>query len=271
MNGPEKAGEPAGERLQKFISRCGFGSRRHCEELITGGKVTVNGVPATVLGSRINPRQDEVQVAGKRAVPRLPVYYLCHKPAGYICSCDNRQGPTVIDYFKRRGIRERVFPVGRLDSETEGLLILTNDGQLSNYLMHPRHHIGKTYRADLNTPLTEADAAKLRAGIDLEGQVTGPAEVAVSPAEAKRVFITIYEGRNRQVRRMFAALGYGVDYLQRVAYGNLKLNDLAKGKHRSISRMLLLRLIGVAEPEGTGEISEAEDEHGTGEEENSEA
>jgi len=249
-----------GERLQKFLARCGFGSRRHCEMLITAGKVTVNSAVQTVLGSRIDPEHDDVRVAGKRAVPRLPVYYLCHKPSGYLCSCDTRQGPTVIDYFARRGIRERVFPVGRLDGDTEGLLILTNDGELSNYLMHPRHHIGKTYRADLNAPLTGEDAAKLRAGIDLDGKMTAPAEVAVSPANPQRVFITIYEGRNRQVRRMFAALGYTIDYLQRVAYGNLKLADLPRGRHRSISRTLLLRMIGVPEPGESGVIMEDLDE-----------
>lgn len=261
--------EQGGERLQKFLARSGFGSRRHCEMLITTGKVTVNGAVQTVLGSRLDPKQDEVRVAGKRAVPRLPVYYLCNKPAGYICSCDNRQGPTVIDYFLRRGIKERVFPVGRLDGATEGLLILTNDGELSNYLMHPRHQIGKTYRADLNSPLTEDDAVKLRAGVELEGRLTTPAEVTVSPASPQRAFITIREGRNRQVRRMFESLGYTIDYLQRVAYGNLKLTDLPVGKHRSISRTLLLRMIGVPEPESAGAI--AEEEHGTGEEKDSEA
>ncbi len=254
---------PDGERLQKYLARCGVGSRRHCEALITAGKVTVNGQVATVLGSRVQPH-DDVRAGGKRAVPRRPVYYLINKPAGCLTSCDNRQGKTVIDVAQRRGVKERVFPVGRLDLDTEGLLILTNDGHLANYLMHPRHHVGKTYRVDTAAPVTEAECAQLRAGVQLEDAVTSPAEVTVSPAEPCRTFVTIYEGRNRQVRRMFAALGHEILYLQRVAYGHLRLGDLPKGDVRPISRALLLRLIGVPDS-GESAIAEVSDHDGTAE------
>jgi len=235
------------ERLQKFLARCGLGSRRACEELISQGAVQVNGQVVTTLGTRINPETDIINYLGRKVIPRALVYVVFNKPIGLLSSCRSNQGRTVVDHLRNRGVRERVFPVGRLDRDTEGLLLLTNDGELANRLMHPRGRIGKTYRALLDTPLAEIDREKLIAGIELEDGRTAPCRVENTSASKNGVYITIYEGKKRQVRRMFSALKYQVEELQRVRYGNLGLGKLKPGQYRRVSRALLMKLIGADE------------------------
>lgn len=249
-------------RLQKYLASCGVGSRRKCETLITAGQVTVNDAVVTELGTRVVPGADLVVVNGARVFPLAPVYYVVNKPAGLICSCAVSQGPTIIDYLHRKGVAKRVFPVGRLDRDSEGLLLVTNDGELANRLIHPRAGLTKIYAVTLGRPLEEADRVRLAAGIELDDGPTGPVKVVQSKADKNRVLVTLHSGRNRVIRRMFEAVGYRVAKLQRIRLGGLTLGELKPGEFRPISRTLLLKLIGLPETpapdEGGDDGSETE-------------
>jgi 23S rRNA pseudouridine2605 synthase len=223
-----------GERLQKVLARAGIASRRRVEEMIAAGRVRVNGVVAR-LGQRVDPAKDEVEVDGSR-VPLAAdlVYFLMNKPEGIVTTAADPQGrATVVDLLE--GDR-RVWPVGRLDVDTEGALLLTNDGELTFRLTHPRYEVPKTYVAEVARTVSRAEAGTLARGVDLEDGTTAPARVRVLETSRGRslVEITIAEGRNRQVRRMFAAIGAPVLRLARTAIGPLMLGRLKPGTYRRL-------------------------------------
>ncbi len=223
--------ETQGERLQKVLARAGFGSRRACEEMIEDGRVVVNGDVAT-LGRRVNVEGDEVSVDGVLIGVRPGmVYYLLNKPAGVVTTAQDPQGrPTVVALVPDE---PRVFPVGRLDMETEGLLLLTNDGSLAHRLTHPSFGVEKEYMAKVSGEPTRGDLRRLREGVDLEDGMTAPARVAVLAPDLLR--ITIHEGRNRQVRRMCDAIGHGVVRLVRTRVGPLADRSLSPGQWRELT------------------------------------
>jgi len=220
-----------GERLQKVLAIRGWGSRRVCEEMIAEGRVTVNGSVA-VLGQRVDVDTDTVEVDGVQIGLRPDlVYYLLNKPAGVITTASDPQGrPTVIELVPDE---PRVFSVGRLDVDTEGLLLLTNDGDLANRISHPSHGVEKEYLAHVNGNVPGNLLHRLREGIELEDGMTAPARASqLSPGLLR---ITIHEGRNRQVRRMCEAIGFPVQRLARVRIGPLRDSTLAPGQHRSLT------------------------------------
>lgn len=229
-------GDPSateGDRLQKILAALGWGSRRTCEELIADERVTVNGEVAE-LGRRVDTLVDVIAVDGVPigARPDL-VYYLLNKPRGVISTASDPQGrPTVVDIVPQS---PRVFPVGRLDAETEGLLLLTNDGDLTHFLTHPSKGVDKEYVVLLrgNPRLTEGQLKKLREGLELEDGPTAPAKVG--QRSDSTVSITIHEGRNRQVRRMFEAVGHDVERLVRTRIGPLTDTKLKPGAWRELS------------------------------------
>lgn len=237
----------AGERLQKVLARAGRGSRRACEELIAGGRVTVNGEIAT-LGRRVDPLHDTVAVDGVPVSVRPDhVYYLLNKPPGVITTASDPAGrPTVVSLVPQA---PRVFPVGRLDAATEGLLLLTNDGELANRLAHPRFGVEKEYLAEVDSRPTPAAVRRLREGVDLEDGRTAPAKVSVVPPLGLR--ITIHEGRNRQVRRMCDAVGLSVRRLVRTRIGPLADRRLPPGAWRELTRAEV-RALEEAVASGTG-------------------
>jgi pseudouridine synthase len=223
-----------GERLQKVLARSGFGSRRACEDLIEAERVTVNGEVAT-LGRRVDPASDRIEVDGV-AVPTAPglVYYLLNKPAGVVTTASDPQGrPTVVDLVPAT---PRVFPVGRLDYQTEGLLLLTNDGELAQGLAHPSRGVEKEYLVEVDGEPGRDALRRLREGVLLDDGPTGPARVRVAqrlPGGAALV-IVIHEGRNRQVRRMCEAVGHPVRRLVRTRIGPLVDRRLPPGRWRPL-------------------------------------
>jgi 23S rRNA pseudouridine2605 synthase len=225
------APDAGGERLQKVLARAGLGSRRVCEDLIAAGRVTVNGVVAE-LGRRVEVDSDLIEVDGA-AVGVRPglVYYLLNKPTGTVTTSDDPQGrPTVVDLVPAE---PRVFSVGRLDLDTEGLLVLTNDGELTHRLTHPSFGVDKEYVAHLEGRPTRAELRRLREGVELEDGITAPAQVALVSPEVLR--IVIHEGRNRQVRRMCEAIGHPVRRLVRSRIGPLTDRRLKPGHWRELT------------------------------------
>ncbi|MDO5415163.1 MAG: pseudouridine synthase [Bacillota bacterium] len=226
-----------GVRLNKYIADAGICSRRKADELIGNGNVKVNGAVMKELGYQVE-NGDVVKVNGKviDAVGKK-VYVVVNKPLGYITSMDDdKDRATVAELVS--DIPERLFPVGRLDYNTSGLLIMTNDGQLTYTLTHPKHEVYKTYIAKVAGVLSDARVAKLRKGVDIGGFITSPAKVKVIKQMPRHaiVEISIREGKNRQVRKMFAAVGNKVQELQRVAIGEIKLGRLMEGHYRKLNR-----------------------------------
>lgn len=225
------------ERLQKFMAEAGVASRRACEELIRQGRVTVNGETAS-LGRSVEPEQDRVELDGKPVQKeQRRTVILLYKPRGVVSTSSDPEGRrTVQDYF--REIPERLYNVGRLDLNSEGLLLMTNDGALANRLTHPRYGVEKTYYAVCDGRLTASEAAKLTNGIELEDGVTAPARVdAVRTTQCgdTSFLITIHEGRNRQIRRMLETVGHRTLRLKRERFGPLSLGTLAPGEWRKLS------------------------------------
>lgn len=225
------------ERLQKFMAEAGVASRRACEELIRQGRVTVNGETAS-LGRSVEPEQDRVELDGKPVQKeQRRTVILLYKPRGVVSTSSDPEGRrTVQDYF--REIPERLYNVGRLDLNSEGLLLMTNDGALANRLTHPKYGVEKTYYAVCDGRLTASEAAKLTNGIELEDGVTAPARVdAVRTTQRgdTSFLITIHEGRNRQIRRMLEAVGHRTLRLKRERFGPLSLGTLAPGEWRKLS------------------------------------
>lgn len=236
------------ERLQKIISQAGVASRRAAEQMILAGRVAVDGRTVTELGSKYDPEAHTITVDGKPLNGAEPHrYYLLNKPRGYITTAHDERGRrTVLDLLPE--VRERIYPVGRLDGATEGLLLLTNDGELMNGLLHPRYQIDKVYVAQLRDDLSEPELQQLATGIELEDGRTAPARARLLPdrGHGSRVELTIHEGRNRQVRRMFAALGHEVKSLRRVKFAGLTLQGVARGQHRQLSQTEVERLYQLA-------------------------
>lgn len=224
-------------RINKYIARCGEASRRAADELIQKGKVSVNGKVLKEPGYDVQ-EGDEVRLFGRVITPETKnVYYLLNKPIGYVTTTMDKEGrPTVLDLVQAEGIR--LFPVGRLDYNTSGLLILTNDGDLSNRLMHPSKEFPKTYRVRAAGTVTLNDIRKLENGVDIGGFITSKAEAKLvcHDKNSTIVDLTIHEGKNRQVRRMFDALGYPVQELERIGLGNLVIGRLATGSYRKLSK-----------------------------------
>ena len=219
-------------RLQKAIAQAGVASRRKAELLIQEGKVKVNGVVVTTLGTTVTDK-DSIEVEGKLLKKEHYVYYLFNKPLGLLSTVkDDRGRKTVMDFFK--DVDERIFPVGRLDCYTSGLLVMTNDGELANLMTHPSSHLDKTYLVRISRELTSQEINKLENGIMLEDGLTAPAKVKIN--EDKSVMITIHEGRNRQVRRMFEALDIKVVSLTRTSISFLRINNVRRGQYIEISK-----------------------------------
>jgi len=225
------------ERLQKIIARAGIASRRKAEELILQGLVTVNGQVVTRLGTKADPEKDAIKVKGKLIrIPRQKVYIMLNKPRGYITAASDPLGrPVVMDLLKK--VKVRVFPVGRLDYNSEGLLLLTNDGDLAHKLMHPSREIPRRYYVKIKGVLDEKDMARLERGVKLEDGVTAPARVRpVRKTKANSwIEITIHEGKYREVRRMLERVGHRVIKLIRTGYGPLELGNLPEGQYRYLT------------------------------------
>jgi len=223
-------------RINRYLSMCGMTSRRKAEQLVLQGKVEVNHKVVTDLATRIDPRHDKVFVDGKQAV-RVDsyVYLVLNKPRDAITTLSDEKGRTTVMSMIRS--KFRVFPIGRLDRNTTGVLLFTNDGAFAHRLMHPKFEIPKSYKVSCATPLAQGTLAALRKGVRLEEGMTAPAEIYSIPGvKGKQVGIIIHEGRNRQVRRMFESLGYEVLKLDRVAYGPVMKEGLARGASRSLTR-----------------------------------
>ena len=224
-------------RLQKYLALCGVASRRHAEAMIAAGLVQVNGTTVTEMGVQV-AEGDTVCVRGERVTPEEEKrYILYHKPMGEVTTVSDPKGrDTVMDHF--RDFPVRLFPIGRLDYDSEGLLLLTNDGDLTARLTHPRHEVEKTYLVRVTTHLAEDEVRRLRAGVVLDdGFKTSPAKVRVIREEtfASAVLITIHEGHNRQVRRMMEAVGHKVLLLRRVRFGPIDLKGVEKGAWRDLT------------------------------------
>ncbi len=233
-------------RINKFLADKGIASRRHADEMILAGRVTINGAVAA-LGANVE-ESDEVAVDGivLEATEKKEEYYLMNKPKGVVCTVsDDRGRKTVMDLLPE-GVG-RVFPVGRLDYSTEGLLILTNDGDLAYRLTHPQTEIPKTYMAKIEGTLTEKDLNPIRSGVELDGVLTKKckAHIVETNKAYTKVHITITEGRNRQVRRMFESIGKTVELLRRVSIGQLKLTGLDRGQIRPLSEQEIIYLKGL--------------------------
>jgi len=227
---------PAGIRLQKFLAAGGIASRRESERLIESGRVEVNGVTASVLGTRVDPRSDIVRVDGRRVrAEERRITYLLNKPRGFITSAKDPQGrPTVLELL--HGVRERVFPVGRLDWNSEGLLILTNDGALAHHLTHPANHVPKVYRVKVKGIVPAGALQSIRRGLFIDGRRSLPAQVSkVSSQSNTWLEIVLHEGKKNQIRRMFERLGHPVLKLRRIAIGILADRVLKPGEFRRLS------------------------------------
>lgn len=236
------------ERLQKVIAYAGVASRRKAEQLIVEGKVRVNGKVIRELGTKVS-NSDEIEVEGVKLEKEDKVYFLLYKPRGYISAVTDDKGrKTVTDIFKKK-VHQRIFPVGRLDYDTTGLLLLTNDGEFSNLMTHPKFKIDKTYIARVKGIPTKQGLMKLQSGIKLEDGKTAPAKVSMTSFDesaGKAICeITIHEGRNRQVRRMFEAIGTPVVKLKRERFAFLELTGLTPGEFRELTKheVKLLRVL----------------------------
>ena len=218
---------PPKVRLQKFMAECGVASRRAAEKLIAAGKVKINGRVARI-GTKIDPASDKVIVNGKLLKQKeKKIYIKLNKPVGVLSACSDSKEKTVVDLIK--DVPGRLYPVGRLDMGSEGLMILTNDGELADRLMHPRYEHEKEYEVTVRGPLTSAQIAKLEQGIDLDNKKTLP--VKIQRAGERRFRVVLREGRKRQIRRMMEAVGNKVSRLKRIRIKNIRLGNLATGKY----------------------------------------
>lgn len=224
------------ERLQKYMARCGVASRRKCEEIISQGKVSVNGKIITELGFKINSSSDKVEYDGKGIKPEeRKVYIALNKPEGYVSTVkDEKNRRTILDIVK---VNERIYPIGRLDYDTSGLILLTNDGEIYNKVIHPREEINKTYLALIKgNPETE-EINRFKNGVDIGGYITAKASFNILKriGENSEVEITIHEGKNRQVRKMCEAINHPVITLKRISVGKITLNNLKLGTWRYLT------------------------------------
>lgn len=226
------------ERLQKVLAAAGVASRREAEKIIAAGRVRVNNKVVTEMGLKVDPERCRIMVDGKLIKAESKVYYMFYKPRGVVTTMNDPQGRrTIADFVE--ALPERVFPVGRLDYNTEGLLLLTNDGELAQRLMHPSHEVNKTYLVKVPGIVPPDKLDQLKMGVKLEDGMTAPAIVNLRTYDHEANYtlfdITIHEGRNRQVRRMCDAIGFPVRDLRRVKFGPLKIVDLGRGKCRELT------------------------------------
>ena len=226
-------------RLDKFLCETGFGTRSQVKELLKKGQVTVNGVAAKKPEQKIDEHKDQITCQGKTASYEKYVYYMLHKPAGVVSATEDKREKTVLDLLKSEDRRDGIFPVGRLDKDTEGFLLLTDDGDLAHRLLSPRKHVDKTYYAKIAGSVTEAHIERFREGLDIgDEKKTLPAmlEILASEPETSEIWITIHEGRFHQVKRMFEAVGCKVTYLKRLSMGAVALDEtLAPGDYRPLN------------------------------------
>jgi len=218
-------------RLQKFLSTAGFSSRRKAEAYIREGRVRVNGVVITQMGTKIDPQSDRVEVDGQPVMPEQPlIYIVVNKPRGYVTSCEQKDARIILDLIE---IPERVYPVGRLDKDTSGLLLLTNDGRLHHRLSHPSFDHEKEYEVTVANPIPDGALQHLEKGLPMMGTKTRPARIRrLSP---RRFHMVLQEGKNRQVRRMLRKVGHQVTGLKRIRVANIRLGRLAEGSWRYLS------------------------------------
>lgn len=221
-------------RINKYLAQCGVASRRECDRLIAEGKVTVNGRPAG-LGDDVNDG-DNIKVEGRPVTVKKNEYYLLHKPKGYLCTVSDDKGRKTVMDILGDGVG-RVYPVGRLDYDSEGLLILTTDGELAQHLTHPSNEVPKTYLVKVEGRLTEADLNPIRSGIEIDGYVTKKcrAHIVETNKDCTKVELVLREGKNREIRKMFAAIGREVTLLKRTKVGELTLRGLDRGAFRKLT------------------------------------
>lgn len=232
------------ERIQKIIAHAGICSRRKAEQYIAEGRVAVDGERISQPGIKVDPEQAVITVDGKPVRQENKVYILLNKPRGYVTTMSDPQGRPIVTDLLPSGIMERLFPVGRLDLDSEGALLLTNDGALANKVLHPRYEVNKTYEATVRNLPKKSDLRRLEQGIVLDGQKTWPARLRVlnSKKGAVVIEVVIHEGKKRQVRKMFQAVGHPVIRLKRTAYGGLQLGGLTEGTCRFLRKNDIKRL-----------------------------
>ena len=227
------------ERLQKVMAQCGIASRRKCEEIITAGRVKVNGIVVNTLGAKVS-KNDTIEVDGKELVKQELVYYVLNKPTGYLTTVSDELGRrTVMDLLEKQTIEnERIYPVGRLDYDTSGVLLLTNDGTLSYKLTRSEKEVEKIYQARVDGIITQEAVEKLLKGVLIDGKMTKKSKVEVMSFDRKNkstlIKIAITEGRNRQVRKMCENVGFPVKKLKRISFGGITLDGLAVGEYRKL-------------------------------------
>ncbi len=231
-------------RLNKFLSNSGVASRRKCDEIILEGKVEVNGKKVDSLGTQINEKKDKVTVEGR--VIKLPssfVYIKLNKPKGYACTANDEKGRKTI--YQLIDTEERLFSIGRLDYDTEGLILLTNDGNFANQVAHPRYEMEKEYKVTAEGEIKESEMAVMRKGVVVDGERMPPARVEWLSFENgfTKLSVVINEGQNRQVRRMFEAIGHQIKLLKRVRIGGVKLGGLKRGEYRDLTEAELNLLV----------------------------
>ena len=220
-------------RLAKYLAQAGIASRRQAEKFILQGRIKVNGIVIKEVATVVDPDCDRIEFDGHLAAVEQSIYILLNKPSGYICAVSDTHGrPTVLDLVGE--IKERIYPVGRLDYDTEGLLLLSNDGQFTNCMIHPRYKIDKSYRVWVAGRIETSDLKRLRQGVELEDGMTAPAQVKIVEQDMNSAVIEmiIHEGRKRQIKRMFSAIGYPVIRLQRIAFAFLTLEGVDVGDYR---------------------------------------
>ncbi len=231
-------------RLQKYLAMCGVASRRTAEKMIAEGRVKVNGKTVTEMGVQVDEAADRVEADGKTVHMEAEKHYIAYyKPVGEVTTASDPEGrETVMDKFRDYPVR--LFPVGRLDYDSEGLLLLTNDGEMMNKLLHPSREVPKSYLCMVSNHVTEEELRRLRQGVMMDGRLTSPAEVRLIRYETfdSVVLVTIHEGRNRQVRRMFEAIDHQVVQLRRVGFGPIRLGDLPRGRWRRLTEDEIRRL-----------------------------
>lgn len=237
------------ERLQKVLSHAGVCSRRKAEELITKGQVRVNGRVVRELGSEADPMRDTIEVIGEVIRRERPKYFLFYKPDRVITSLSDPEGRrTVADYF--RNVRERVFPVGRLDYHSEGAILMTNDGELDNLLTHPRYQVNKVYEVTVRGRFSPKAAEKMAKGVKIDTGMTAPCEIEIleynKEKNKTKVRMTLHEGKNREIRKMMEVFHHMVFELVRVQYAFLTLNGLKRGEYRKLTREEVKKLYDLA-------------------------
>lgn len=231
-------------RINKFLAQAGVASRRECDNLIASGKVAVNGVTAT-LGQEISGDED-VTVNGNKVIIKKNEYYLLNKPKGYICSVSDDKGRKTVMELMPQSVG-RIYPVGRLDYDSEGLLIMTTDGELAQKLTHPSNEVPKTYLVKIEGTINEQDLNPIRSGIEIEGYKTKKckAHIVETNKEFTKIHITVTEGKNREIRRMFEAIGKNVTLLKRIKIGDLTLRGLDRGEYRKLNKQEVAYLMGL--------------------------